>query len=95
MFAGARLYQPHQVFELQKVFEFGAFVFAQLARFAATNQFANARFGRFGRPKGDNIIGRGAARDELDNLFTQCATPFDCYCVKSEREKLGQKLALS
>ena len=28
-------------------------------------------------------------------LQTQCATPFDCYCVKSEREKLGQKLALS
>ena len=36
-----------------------------------------------------------APRREQEIQTTQCATPFDCYCVKSEREKLGQKLALS
>lgn len=63
---GAGFSETHQVFELGMMLQLGFLLVRQTPAFPLLDERFDARLGRFRRPKLDDVLRSGAARDELD-----------------------------
>ena len=66
--AGAGFGQPHEVFDLQVVIEFGFLVTGKRGCFLALDEIPDALAGRLGRLEGNQLTGTQRG-DELNQLF--------------------------